>query len=434
MLDERSIVRKIMWRILPLTFLLFVVQYLDRVNLGYAALQMNDELGLSSEAFGFAAGIFFVGNLFLEVPSNILMKKYGARRWLTRIILSWAVVSALTAFVTQAWQLHVLRFLLGAAEAGFYPGVIYFYSFWFREKERAFAVATFSAAVPVTYLLGAPLSTWLMQLFSSAGVSGWRLMIFVEALPAILGGLVCFFFIPDSPDKALWLSAQEKGWLAREFENEAKEIGPVKHLGNLQALTNPTILYMALIYFLVQAGGVGISYWLPQIVRSLHKEISLTAVGWLAATPYLATAILSVFWGRASDYFRERKLFSALPLVVAGVALYAAGNATNSFVILTMIGLSLVAGYAMHAPFFSSLTQIVSRPTVAVASAVVVSLGNLGGFAGTYFMGFAKRATGSDSAGYYVLGGALVLGAVLIMMLTMKRTAPSNSQVVAQDS
>jgi ACS family tartrate transporter-like MFS transporter len=433
MLNEGSVVRKIMWRILPLTFLLFVVQYLDRVNLGYAALQMNGELGLSSEAFGFAAGIFFIGNLFFEVPSNILMKKYGARRWLTRIILSWAVVSALTAFVTQSWQLYVLRFLLGVAEAGFYPGVIYFYSFWFREKERAFAVATFSAAVPVTYLLGAPLSTWLMQEFSNAALSGWRWMMFVEALPAIIGGVICFKLVPDSPDKARWLSAEEKTWLAREFEKEAKEIGPVKHLGNLQALMNPTILHMALIYFLVQAGGVGISYWLPQIVRALNREVSLTTVGWLAAAPYLATAIISVLWGRASDFFRERKLFSAVPLILAGVALYAAGNATNPIVILTMIGLSLVAGYAMHAPFFSSLTQIVSRPTVAVASAVVVSLGNLGGFAGTYFLGFAKRTTGSDSAGYYVLGGALMLAAVLMMMLSMKRGTSRDSHVVARD-
>jgi len=422
----KKTISKVMWRILPITFFLFVVSYLDRVNLGYAALQMNKELALSSEAFGFAAGIFFVGNLLFEVPSNIIAKRFGARIWLARIIFCWGIVAVLTAFVQTATQLYILRFLLGVAEAGFYPGVIFYFSYWFRERERAFAVAVFSSAVPVTYLFGAPISTQIMQHMTAFNISGWRWMLFLEALPALVGGLLCVLCLTDSPAKAKWLNKDEKAWLESELERDVVNNKGVRHLSNWQALTNPAILLMALIYFLTQAGGVGVSYWLPQIIRGLGKTLSLTEIGYISAFPYVFTAVISIVWAKFSDRYNERKKFAAVGLILAAVGLCLSAVSPDPIVIYVGIAISLTCGYAMHAPFFSMLTRVVSRPTVAVASAVIVSIGNTGGFFGTWCIGAAKRITGNDHGGFYILALCLVVGGILILVIKSK---PSTSVV-----
>lgn len=425
---EKKTMRKIMWRIMPLALLLYIVSYLDRVNLGYAALSMNHQLALSSEAFGFAAGVFFIGNLIFEVPSNVLMMRYGARRWIARIILTWGIVALLTAFVQSAMQLYVLRFLLGVAEAGFYPGIVLYFSFWFREKERALAVALFTSGVPITYLFGGPLSTAIMQHVHWFGWSGWRWMIFLEALPALVGGILCLLYLSDKPETASWLTDDEKRWLAAEFEAEKKHLPAFSHGSLWRALASPVVWYLSLIYFLSQVGNLGISYWLPLIVREFSSSLSLSEIGVLSSIPYGIAAIAMVLWAKVSDRFNERRISSALPLVLSGVAMYVAATVESPLAGLVAICFAVSGVIAMKGPFFALPTQIVSRPELPVACALIVSIGNLGGFAGPYAVGVARTVTGATSAGVIVLSGALVLGGILMLLLPRKRHVNANAE------
>jgi MFS transporter, ACS family, tartrate transporter len=423
---EKRTMRKIMWRILPLALLLYIVSYLDRVNLGYAALRMNHDLALSAEAFGFAAGVFFIGNLVFEVPSNVLMLRYGARRWIARIILTWGLVALLTAFVQNAMQLYVLRFLLGVAEAGFYPGIVLYFSFWFREKERALAVALFTSGVPLTYLFGGPLSTTIMQHVHWFGWAGWRWMIFLEALPALAGGLLCLLYLADTPANASWLTDEEKRWLASEFEAEKKHLPATGHGGIWRALANPLVWFLSLIYFLSQVGNLGISYWLPLIVKELSSSLTLSEIGLLSSIPYGIAAIAMVLWAKVSDRFGERRISSALPLGLGGVAMYIAASVDSPILGLVAICFAVSGVIAMKGPFFALPTQVVSRPELPVACALIVSIGNLGGFAGPYAVGVARTLTGATSAGVVVLSGALVLGGVLMLLVPRKPRADAS--------
>ena len=242
---ETRTLRKVFWRILPFTFVLYVISYIDRANIGYAALQMNAELGLSAEAFGFAAGVFFIGYFLFEVPSNLALAKFGARVWIARICLTWGVVAVLTAFAQNAVQLYVLRFLLGVAEAGFFPGIIIYLTQWFRAKEQATTVAYFTAAIPVSYVISAPLSTWIMEHVSGFGLSGWRWMLLLEGLPAVIGGIATYFVLTDRPADAKWLSPEEKAWLAGELAKDHATRSRVQHLSTLQAITSPKVLYLS---------------------------------------------------------------------------------------------------------------------------------------------------------------------------------------------
>jgi ACS family tartrate transporter-like MFS transporter len=267
-IDDRALVHKITWRIIPFVFILYVISYLDRANIGYAALQMNRELALSSEAFGLISGIFFIGYFAFEVPSNIALNRFGARVWIARILLTWGAISFACGFVHNATQLYVLRFLLGVAEAGFFPGIIVYLTYWFRQKELATTVALFTAAIPVSYIIGAPLSTWIMDNVDWLGWSGWRWMLMLEAAPAVLGGIVCLLYLPDRPQDAGWLTLAEKRWLLSEQDRERKARPAAAHLGLRQTLGNPRVLYLSFIYFVYQCGSLGTGYWMPQIIKS----------------------------------------------------------------------------------------------------------------------------------------------------------------------
>lgn len=416
----RATVKKIAWRILPLAIVLNVVAFLDRVNLGYAALQMNRTLGLSSEAFGFAAGVFFVGGLLFEVPSNILLLRFGPRKWISRIIVTWGVIATLTAFVQSPMQLYVLRFLLGVAEAGFLPGMVFYLSFWFREKERASALGLFLFSMPLTYVIAAPISTTIMQHAHWLGIEGWRWMLFIEGLPALIGGVVCFFMLAESPEQARWLSASEKAWLADQFEQEQKRIPHARDVNARQALTHPTILLMALIFFLSQIGALGIGYWLPQIVRTLSSTLSLTQVGLVSGLPYVVTSIALIVWARWSDRFRERKLFAAIPLAIGAIGLFVAGTTQNAYVAILAITCALAGLFATRPPFFAILPQVVTRSAVAVSSAVIASIGNVGGFAGPYIVGVVTKVTHWHAAGLLTLSAVLLLASVLTLFINVR--------------
>jgi ACS family tartrate transporter-like MFS transporter len=415
-IDERALVHKITWRIIPFVFILYVISYLDRANIGYAALQMNRELALSSEAFGLISGIFFIGYFAFEVPSNIALNRFGARVWIARILLTWGAISFACGFVQDATQLYVLRFLLGVAEAGFFPGIIVYLTYWFRQKELATTVALFTAAIPVSYIIGAPLSTWIMDNVGCLGLSGWRWMLMMEAAPAVIGGIVCLLYLPDRPQDAGWLTQAEKRWLLSEQDKDRKARPAAGHLGLRRTLGNPRVLYLSFIYFVYQCGSLGTGYWMPQIIKSFSSRLTHTEIGLIAMIPYLFATIVMIAWSRRSDRRAERRLHAALPLGVAACAMLATGLVADPVAAIAMISLALAGLYAFKSPFWALPTLFLSRESASVSIAVINSIGNLGGFVGPFFIGYVKDATHSATTGLMLLA-ALVCVAFLMTLL-----------------
>jgi ACS family tartrate transporter-like MFS transporter len=420
---ERSVPRKVFWRIIPLCFVLYVISYIDRANIGYAALQMNAELSLTSEAFGFAAGVFFLGYFLFEVPSNVMMARFGPRVWIARILVTWGIVAALTAFAQNAWQLYALRFALGVAEAGFFPGIIIYLTYWFRAKEQATTIALFTAAIPVSLLLGAPLSTLIMDHVSGFGLTGWRWMLLLEGVPAVLGGLATWFLLTDRPAQARWLSPRERDWLSTKIELEHATGPAVKHLGTLRAISDPGVLYLSVIYFIYQCGSLGVGYWLPQIIKAFSASLSNFEVGLIATVPYALATVGMVAWSRSSDRTGERQRHAAFPLLLAAIALGAVMLVKSPVASILLISAALTGLYAFKAPFWALPGLFLSRSTAAVSVAAINSIGNLGGFVGPYAIGLVKARTGSPMVGLALLA-ALIGVAFAMTLLARLRVAP----------
>lgn len=416
-INEQALVRKITWKIIPFVFILYVISYLDRANIGYAALQMNKELALSSEAFGFISGIFFIGYFLFEVPSNIALNRFGARRWIARILLTWGVISIGCGFVQNATQLYVLRFLLGVAEAGFFPGIIVYLTFWFRQKELATTVALFTAAIPVSYIIGAPMSTWIMDNIHWLNWSGWRWMLVLEGVPAVMGGIICYVYLIDRPQDAKWLTQQEKDWLLAELDKDRKARPAAVHLSLKKTLSNSRVLYLSFIYFVYQCGSLGVGYWMPQIIKAFSSSLSHTQVGLIAMLPYLFATIVMVYWSRSSDRRNERRLHSALPLGVAAAAMFAAGMVKDPYMSITMISLTLAGLYAFKSPFWALPTLFLSRETASVSIAIINSIGNLGGFVGPFAIGYIKGSTNSATTGLMFLAALVVVSFFMTLFI-----------------
>ncbi len=419
---EKAVVRKVTLRIIPFVFLLYIVSYLDRANIGYAALQMNAELALSAEAFGFVSGIFFLGYFLFEVPSNVMLNRYGARVWIARILVTWGAIAAATAFAQTATHLYVLRFLLGVAEAGFFPGIIVYLTYWFRSKELATTVALFTAAIPVSYIIGAPLSTWIMDNVHWLGWSGWRWMLFLEGIPAVFLGVLCFVYLTDKPEQAKWLTPDEKTWLIDELERDRKARKNVKHFGVMQSMTNPKVLYLSFIYFVYQCGSLGVGYWMPQIIKGFSTSLTHTQIGLIAMIPYIVATMMMIGWSRSSDRLNERKMHSAIPLGIAAVAMIGAGLVTSPVLAITMISLALAGLYSFKSPFWALPTLFLSRSTAAVSIAVINSIGNLGGFVGPSMIGMVKGNTNSASAGLLFLAGLLAVAFVMTLLIRIQNS------------
>ncbi|MFJ4443479.1 MFS transporter [Pseudomonas sp. NPDC089422] len=422
--DEQATVRKITLRIIPFMFLLYIVSYLDRANIGYAALEMNKDLALTSEAFGFISGIFFIGYFLFEVPSNVMLNKYGARVWIARILVTWGAIAAATAFAQTANQLYVLRFFLGVAEAGFFPGVIVYLTYWFRSKELATTVALFTAAIPVSYIIGAPLSTWIMDNIKWLDWSGWRWMLFLEGVPAVFLGVACFFFLTDKPEQAKWLTEAEKVWLLAELERDRQSRKNVKRLSVFKTMVNPKVLYLAFIYFVYQCGSLGVGYWMPQIIKGFSSSLTHTQIGLIAMVPYIVATILMVAWSRSSDRRNERKLHSAIPLAVAAMGLVGAAMLPSPVASMAMICVALTGLYSFKSPFWALPTLFLDRATAAVSIAVINSIGNLGGFAGPSLIGVVKGETGSAATGLMFLSGLLLLAFVMTLFMRVSNKEP----------
>ena len=425
--DEHAIVRKVTLRIIPFVFLLYIVSYLDRANIGYAALEMNKDLALTSEAFGFISGIFFIGYFLFEVPSNIMLNKFGARVWIARILVTWGLIAAATAFAQSANQLYVLRFLLGVAEAGFFPGVIVYLTYWFRSRELATTVALFTAAIPVSYIIGAPLSTWIMDNIKWFDWSGWRWMLFLEGIPAVFLGIACYFFLTDKPEQAKWLKPEEKAWLLAELERDRQSRKNVKSLGVLKTMTNPKVLYLAFIYFVYQCGSLGVGYWMPQIIKGFSSSLTHTEIGLIAMLPYIVATAAMVLWSRSSDRRNERKLHSAIPLLVAALGLVGAGMLGSPVLSMAMICVALSGLYSFKSPFWALPTLFLDRTTAAVSIAVINSIGNLGGFVGPSMIGVVKGNSQSAATGLVFLSVLLAIAFLMTALMRVSNKEPGQT-------
>lgn len=433
---EKKTIRKVTRRIIPLLFLLYIISYLDRANVGYAALEMNEALGLTSKMFGLVTGIFFIGYFLFEVPSNILMQKFGARVWITRILFTWGIISMATGFAQNATQLYIIRFLLGIAEAGLFPGIILYLTYWFRAKERASTIAMFMTAIAVSYIIGAPVSTLIIDHIHWMNVPGWRWMFIIEGAPAVILGFVTYFYLTDRPEQAKWLTAEEKNWLISELrkDEELREKKGQQTTSHKTALTDPKLWYLALIYFVYTAGTLGVGYWMPQIIKGLSGYLSNTQIGFIATIPYIIASIVMNYWSRRSDRTGERRMHTALPLLVAGLTLLSVGMVTNPFIAMIFITISLAAMYCFKGPFWSLPTMILSPATVAVGIAVINSIGNLGGFVGPYAVGWLKDATGKMQAGLIFLSIILIIAFILVlaMKFEQKRTAFKSQKEIGE--
>jgi MFS transporter, ACS family, tartrate transporter len=407
---EQATLAKVTRRLLPFLVVCYFVAYLDRVNVSFAALTMNRDLGLSQTAYGFGSGIFFLAYFVFEVPSNLMLNRFGARRWIARIMITWGLLSGAMAFIGGETGFYVVRVLLGAAEAGFFPGIIFFLTLWFPSLYRARIVGYFMAAIPMSSVIGAPLSGQLLGLDGVWGFHGWQWMFLAEAAPALLLSVAVLFYLTDRPEEAAWLSAEERSWLVDRLARERRRRASAGPRGVAQA---SRVLALSVVYFGCVASNYGLGFFLPQIVKAFG--LSNAETGWVSALPYVVGAIGIVLWSRRSDRLHERRFHIAFPLLVAATGL-AASTLTDDPV-LRMAAFS-VAGFGIYAclgVFWTLPTAFLSGAAAAGGIAVVNSIGNLAGFAGPFVMGWVKDATGSYTIGLLGLGAvALIAMAVAL--------------------
>ena len=402
--------RKVRARIIPFLFILYVVAFLDRVNVGFAALTMNKDLALTSQQFGLLAGIFFLGYFFFEIPSNLLLHKLGARVWIARILVSWGLVSMCTGFAQTAMHIYIVRFLLGIAEAGFFPGMILYLTYWFRQREQAQAVALFMAALPVSNVIGAPVSGLILDHIHWLGVASWRWLLVLEAIPAIVLGLATWFLLPNGPEDAKFLQHDEKAWLRDELARESRRQEPVSAA---QALASGRVWHLAVVYFTLIVGLYVMSFWLPQVVKGLSAHYSNTTVGVLVMIPHAVGLAVMLLVSRHSDRTGERRYHVAIPALGAAIALATVGP-VHSPVLSVMLLTVMASGiYSFLGPFWALPSQFLTGYAAASGIALINSVGNLGGFVGPYMIGSLTRWTGSMYWGLIAAGISLVAAALL---------------------
>jgi D-galactonate transporter len=424
---DRKIARKIAWRVAPLLMVCYFVAFLDRVNVGFAALTMNADLGFDSAVFGFGAGIFFIGYVIFEVPSNLVLEKLGARIWIARIMFGWGLVSAAMAFVWNEPSFYVGRFLLGAAEAGFFPGVVLYLTYWFPAEHRAKMIGVFLVAVPLSGIFGSPVSGWLLGLEGMLGLHGWQWLFILEGLPAMILSLVVWRCLPDRPGRASWLTVPEREWLETTLERERAHRDSVRKYRLREALTNGRVLMLGVLYFGLVTGLYGVTFWLPQIVKGFGG-LSNLEVGFVAALPHLAAAVAMVAWTRHSDRTRERPWHVALPAFVGCLGMTAMAAVTDPLLSTLALSVALIGVAAAIATFWTLPTAFLTGTAAAGGLALINSIGNLGGFAGPYFVGWIKATTGAYSLAFFISGIGLALSGLIALAL---RHAVANERPAA---
>lgn len=414
--EQDRVISKVLWRIVPFLLICYIIAYLDRVNVGVAGLTMNHDLGLSPSEFGWSAGLFFFGYFLAEVPSNLALQAVGARKWIARILITWGLLSAATAFVVGPMSFGIMRFLLGLGEAGFTPGVFLYFTYWFPARARGRATAAFLLGIPIANIVGAPLSSSLLALEGLAGLHGWQWLLLLEGLPATVLGFVCLFTLTDKPEQAKWLSPEERAWLADTLAAERQQI-EAKHSSTLKdAFTNWRVLVCAVVNCCAIIGSVGLGLWMPQILRGFG--FGLVTVGFLAAIPYICGAIAMMSWARLSDAGTDRSWYVASALLLGAAALVVCGYASSSALISILALCGAVVGIMCYqSTIWPIPSSFLTGSAAAGGLALIVSIGNLGGFVGPYLIGEIKQATGSFSWALISVAGFLAVGAVLIRIV-----------------
>jgi len=413
---DESAIQKVRRRLLPFLFVLYIAAWLDRVNVGFAALQMNDSLRFSATAFGFGSGIFFLGYCLFEVPSNFILHRVGARRWIARIMVSWGIIAAAMMFVRTPGQFYLLRFLLGVAEAGFFPGVVYYLSYWFPRQYRARAVGTFMMAIPVAGVLGGPLSGALLGLNGAMGLGGWQWLFLLEGLPSVLLGVCAWNCLSDRPQDARWLTQAEKAALITRLAVEEKEVQDVHAIGALASLRNPTVWHLGTIFFLGNLGLYAYSIWSPQIIKSFVGADNLM-VGLISGAISVLVVAAMALNNAHSDRTGERLLHISIPLGIMAFGFGACavlGHSPLAVVLLALVPIGMGAAYG---PFWSMPSSFLAGKAAAAGIAMIATLANAAGFFGPTLVGALKSQTGEYTAGLFALGGAASLAALLTLPL-----------------
>jgi MFS transporter, ACS family, tartrate transporter len=418
-IDGRTLYSRIAWRLIPYMFLLYIVAYMDRVNVGFAAMDIKRQLNFSDTVYGTGAGIFFLGYALCDLPSTLLLRRFGTRVWIARIMISWGIVSAAMVWIASPGSFYLLRFLLGVAEAGFVPGMLLYLTFWFPSHERARAVAKFMTATSLAGVVGAPVSSALLKLDGVRGLSGWQWLFLMEGVPTVLLGISVLFVLKDSPEKATWMSEAEKQWLAAELEHDRALYGATEHHRLLDAFRLPAVWLLAGVYIVIQIGVYIVNLWMPSILSSLSQRGAEAAdaslIARYATLPYLLAAIFTVIVGRTSDRWNERRwhLAGCMALAAVGFAWAArAGDIATALCAMSLVGIGL---WSTMGPFWALMTRMVEGAAAAGAVATITMIGGFGGFLGPYLTGWLRDRTHSFAGGLYGIGGLALCAALLAL-------------------
>jgi MFS transporter, ACS family, tartrate transporter len=409
---EKSAMRKIYVRLLPFAMVTYFLCYVDRINVSFAALTMRDDLNMSATAFGFAVGTFYWGYFIAEVPSNVIMEKLGARLWIARIMITWGILSGLTACAVGSTSFAIVRFLLGVAEAGFFPGIVLYFTYWFPSYHHARIVGGFLAALPIAVAAGAPISTALLGLDGWLGLRGWQVMYIMEAIPTVLLGFVTLFYLSDKPAQAKFLTAEERDWLIAKLESERSAKEAVRIFSLWRAMIDPKVLLLSLNYLGIVTASLGMLIFIPQIIKSLGVTSNMM-VGWLTMIPYICAGIGMVLWGFVSDRMQERRwnLFWACVLSTGGLIM--AGVGMGTWWALVGMSIAAIGFYGSKGPFWSMPPMFLTGTAAAGAIAWINSIGNLGGFFGPWYVGAMRDLMGSFASGLYGLALFGLIAAVV---------------------
>ncbi len=418
--ESQKIYSRITWHIIPLLFICYVVAYLDRINIGFTKLQLQEVLGVDDSVFGgvygLGAGLFFIGYFLFEVPSNLILHRVGARIWIARIMIVWGIVSMGMMFIHSITTFYIARFLLGVAEAGFYPGVILYLTYWFPDKERAHTVALFATGTVIAGIVGSPVSGAILELHNKGGLAGWQWLFLLEGIPAVLLGVVVIFILPNRPENASWLSSSEKKWIQSRLDEEASQSMGKAHLRLSDAFTSKRIWMLCFIYFLLTVGIYGYEMWLPSIIKEF-SGLSYSLVGLINAIPYIVAMVFMVLIGYHSDKTGERRWHVAVTAFSAALGFGLSAWLQNPYFALAALMMSLIGLKSAMAPFWALSTVFLSGTAAAGGIALINSVGNLGGFVGPTLVGVVIDKTGSLSISLWILGGALLLMGILILTI-----------------
>ncbi len=422
--EERALLSKVTWRLIPLLLFCYIIAYIDRINVGFAKLHLREALGVDETIFGsvygFGAGLFFIGYFLFEVPSNLILQRVGARVWIARIMIVWGIVSMGMMFMKGVTAFYVMRFLLGAAEAGFFPGVILYLTYWFPAKARARTIALFATGGVIAGVIGSPMSGAILGLDGVGGLAGWQWLFFLEAIPAVLMGLVVLFVLPDRPQQARWLSDREKHWIQTRIDDEAAQPGMQQRRHLKEVFTSGRVWLLCLLYFLMNVGGYGYEMWLPSIVKGFSGQ-SDAVVGFINAIPYLAAGVVMLLVGRHSDQTGERRGHVAVAAITSAVGFALSAWFENPYLAMAALTLAFIGIKSTLGPFWALGTAFLTGTAAAGGIALINSVGNLGGFFGPYIVGIIKDRTQSNLIALLFLGAALLCMGVLALTIRPAR-------------